>query len=224
MRIGSITRSKLSSPASWKSLARGVVQYYTHLAALHAVTEGEGGKLCTSPPVPHGVARYNSRGIFHSVYDAFPPYLQPEVSFIEGNGPDMSQATRSSATVTSALDSPMGLNGLIDMPLLTSNSISLPQRRNLPDTPFRTPTNKLASWIGVIETDRYAFETDNRGSSTDRSSISLVAISKDHESKALGTVASRVLQMKVLEAPSHILRNMNSGDVVEVHMRQPDMV
>ena len=57
---------------------------------------------------PHGVARYNSRGIFHSVYDAFPPYLQPEVSFIEGNGPDMSQATRYSATVTSALDSPMG--------------------------------------------------------------------------------------------------------------------
>ena len=118
----------------------------------------------------------------------------------------MSQATRYSATVTSALDSPMGLNGLIDMPLLTSNSISLPQRRNLPETPLRTPTNKLASWIGVIETDRYAFETDNRGSSrTDRSSISLVAISKDHESKALGTVASRVLQMKVLEASSQTL-------------------
>ena len=61
-----------------------MAQSYTDLAAQHAVTRVENLQTLTPPPVPQGVPRFTSRGIAHPTNEAFPPYLQPEVTFIEG--------------------------------------------------------------------------------------------------------------------------------------------
>ena len=35
-------------------------------------------------PVPQSIPRFTSRGIAHASQDAFPPYLQPNMTFIDG--------------------------------------------------------------------------------------------------------------------------------------------
>ena len=65
-------------------LARGMAQSCTDLAAQHAVTRVENHQTLTPPPVPQGAPRFTSGGIAHSTKEAFPPYLQPEVKFIDG--------------------------------------------------------------------------------------------------------------------------------------------
>ena len=60
-------------------------QSYTDLAAQHAVARVETFRPLTPPPVPQGVPRFTSRGIAHPTKEAFPPYLQPEVTFIDGS-------------------------------------------------------------------------------------------------------------------------------------------
>ena len=42
-------------------------------------------KALTPPPVPQGVPRFTSRGIAHPTNEAFPEYLQPEVTSIDGS-------------------------------------------------------------------------------------------------------------------------------------------
>ena len=66
-------------------LARGMAQSYTDLAAQHAVIRVENLQTLTPPPVPQGAPKFTSRGIAHPASEAFPPYLQPEVTFIEDN-------------------------------------------------------------------------------------------------------------------------------------------
>ena len=39
----------------------------------------------TLPPVLKGLTRFTSREIAHTDSEAFPTYLQPQVSFVEGN-------------------------------------------------------------------------------------------------------------------------------------------
>ena len=67
------------------TLARGMAQSYTDLAAQHAVARVETGRPLSPPPVPQGVPRLTSRGIAHQTKEAFPEYLQPEVTFIDGS-------------------------------------------------------------------------------------------------------------------------------------------
>ena len=64
------------------TLARGMAQSYTDLAAQHAVARVESIRSLTPPPVPQGIPRFTFRGIAHPPGDAFPSYLQPEVTFI----------------------------------------------------------------------------------------------------------------------------------------------
>ena len=66
------------------TLAKGMAQSYTDLAAQHAVARVETFRPFTPPPVPQGIPRFTFRGIAHPTGEAFPPYLQPEVTFIEG--------------------------------------------------------------------------------------------------------------------------------------------
>ena len=67
------------------TLARGMAQSYTDLAAQHAIARVETCRPLSPPPVPQGVPRFTSRGIAHQTKEAFPEYLQPEVTFIDGS-------------------------------------------------------------------------------------------------------------------------------------------
>ena len=67
------------------TLAKKMAQSYTDLAAQHAIARVETFRPLTPPPVPQGVPRLTSRGIAYPTNEAFPPYLQPDVTFIEGS-------------------------------------------------------------------------------------------------------------------------------------------
>ena len=70
-------------------LSKGMAQFYTDVTAQHAVTRVENLQTLTPPPSP----RFTSGGIAHPASEAFPPYLQPEVSFIEGACPPIMENT-----------------------------------------------------------------------------------------------------------------------------------
>ena len=55
------------------TLAKGMAQSYTDLAAQHAVARVETFRPLTPPPVAQGVPRFTSRGIAHPTNEAFPP-------------------------------------------------------------------------------------------------------------------------------------------------------
>ena len=64
-------------------LARGMAQSYTELAGQHAVTRVENFTTLMPPPVLQGAPQFISGGIAHPASEAFPSYIQPEVTFIE---------------------------------------------------------------------------------------------------------------------------------------------
>ena len=113
-------------------MSKGMAQFYTDLAAQHAVTRVENLQTLTPPPSP----RFTSGGIAHPASEAFPPYLQPEVTFSEGVCPMemVDTDTRiASVAISPSSSRPQGSRGLSEV-----------QRRNLLVTPPRGPINRLA--------------------------------------------------------------------------------
>ena len=71
---------------SGKTLSKGMAQSYTDLAAQHGVSRIETFKLLHHRRYRRYIPRFTSRGIAHpTIEGAFPPYLQPEVTFIDGS-------------------------------------------------------------------------------------------------------------------------------------------
>ena len=100
------------------SLARGMVRSYTDLAAQHAVTRPDRLQTLSPPPVPQSIPRFTSRGIAHASQDAFPPYLQPNMTFIDGIC-SMETTTPGARTASAAISSrslrPRGRRGLSEI-------------------------------------------------------------------------------------------------------------
>eukprot|EP00944_MAST-04C_sp_MAST-4C-sp1_P014850 g14850.t1 len=129
------------------TLAKGMAQSYTDLAAQHAVARVETFRPLTPPPVPQGVPRFTSRGIAHPTKEAFPPYLQPEVAFIEGSG-------QVKMVDTDNGDGPPGISPVF-LRSQGSGGLSEHQRRNLLATPPRRPLNRVSSEQKAKETEEY---------------------------------------------------------------------
>ena len=126
---------KAIQPGLVNILAKGMARSFTDLAAQHAVTRVDNHQSLTPPPVPQGAPRFTSGGIVHSAREAFPPYLQPEVTFIDGT--DLMEMVTSdvrteSAAIPPSSPLPQGNRGLSEI-----------QRRNLLVTPPRGPLNRL---------------------------------------------------------------------------------
>ena len=75
------------------SLASGMVQSYTKRAAQQAVTRVENFQPLPPPLVPRGILRFTSRGFALTEREPFPPYLQPEVTFVGGTKKALSRDT-----------------------------------------------------------------------------------------------------------------------------------
>ena len=115
------------------TLAKGMAQSYTDLAAQHAVARVENFQTLTPPPVPQGAPRFTSRGIAHPPNEAFPPYLQPDVTFIEGPSRVKMVDTdvgEGSPAISPSFSRSQGSRGLPEI-----------QQRNLLSTPPRRPIN-----------------------------------------------------------------------------------
>ena len=138
------------------TLAKGMAQSYTDLAAQHAVARVVTFPSLTPPLVPQGVPRFTSRGIAHPLNEAFIPYLQPEVTFIEGSDQaemvDINNGDRSPA-ISSIFSGFQRREGMPEY-----------QRRNLRVTPSRGPLNGLQSEQTVKETEEY--ESTQKGPTT----------------------------------------------------------
>ena len=148
------------------SLARGMVRSYTDLAAQHAVTQPGRLQTLSPPPVPQDIPRFTSRGIAHTSQDAFPPYLQPEMTFIDGICPmetTKTGARTASAAISSRSLRPRGRRGLSEI-----------QRRNLLVTPPRGPINRSAPEPTTKETEEYESGHDNPANSAENGSMPLV--------------------------------------------------
>ena len=141
------------------TLAKGMAQSYTDLAAQHAVATVENFQTLTPPPVPQKVPRFTSRGIAHSTNEAFPLYLQPKVAFIEGVSQMETVDTHAgegSAAISPTFPRSQGSRGLFDL-----------QRRNLQVTPPRGPINRLPSEQTEKETEEYESAHDNPANSVE---------------------------------------------------------
>ena len=101
----------------------------------------------TPPPAPQGVPRFTSRGIAHPHNEAFIPYLQPEVTFIEGSDQvemiDINNGDRSPMILPVF----SGIQRREGMPEY--------QWRNPQVTPSRGPRNGLQLVQTVKETEEY---------------------------------------------------------------------
>ena len=148
------------------SLARGMVRSYTDLAAQHAVTRPDRLQTLSPPPVPQGIPRFTSRGIAHTSQNAFPPYLQPEMTFIDGTYPmetTKTGARTASAVISSRSSTPQGSSGLSEI-----------QRRSLLVTPPRRPINRSELDQTEKETEEFESGHDNPTNSAEKSSVPLV--------------------------------------------------
>ena len=153
------------------SLARGMVRSYTDLAAQHAVTRPDRLQTLSPPPVPQSIPRFTSRGIAHASQDAFPPYLQPNMTFIDGIC-SMETTTSGAGTASAAISSrslrPRGRRGLSEI-----------QRRSLLVTPPRRPINRPAPEPTDKETEEYGSGHDNPANSAETGSMPLVSLSDE---------------------------------------------
>ena len=129
------------------TLAKGMAQSYTDLAAQHAVARVETFRPITPPPVPQGIPRFTSRGIAHPTKEAFPLYLQPEVTFIEGSD-------QMKMIDTDNGDGPPAISPVLSRSQ-GSGDLSEHQRRHLLATPPRGPLNRLPSEQTAKETEEY---------------------------------------------------------------------
>ena len=114
---------------------------------------------------------YGSRGIAHTSQGAFPPYLQPEMTFIDGICPmetTNTGARTASAAISSRSSSPQGGRGLSEI-----------QRRNLLVTPPRGPINRFALEQTEKETEEYESGHDNPANSAEKGSVLLVRFSDE---------------------------------------------
>ena len=153
------------------TLAKGMAQSYTDLAAQHAVARAETVQTLTPPPVPQGIPRFISRGIPHSTNEAFPPYLQPEVTFIE----ELSQFGMVDTDVED--DSPVISSDLSG--LRVGGGVSERQRTNLLATPPRGPINRLSSEQTEKETEDYESTQEVSVNSAGTRSVALVELSDE---------------------------------------------
>ena len=151
------------------TLARGMAQSYTDLAAQHAIARVETCRPLSPPPVPQGVPRFTFRGIAHLTDDAFPSYLQPEVTFIEGldQGETVEQANGDGFLAISPVNSRSQRSGVL----------AEHQRRDLLATPLRGPLTRLSPEIFVKETEEYDSVQESPVSHADTRSIELVRLS-----------------------------------------------
>ena len=151
-----------------KQLASEMVGSYTDLAAQNAVTRGEHLQTISPPPVPEGIPRFTSRGIAHTFSEAFPPYLQLRVSFVEGTPPTMLENIdpKSVASETSPTSSRPSKN----------DNLSVLHKRNLQATPLRMHTVRSGFEIRGKEKGMPDYEYDNPGSSADKRPTRLIAM------------------------------------------------
>jgi len=153
------------------TLAKGMAQSYTDLAAQHAVARAEPVRPFTPPPVPQGIPRFTFRGIAHPTGEAFPPYLQPEAVFIDGLDQvemvDTDNGDGSSA-ISSVSSRSQGSGGLLEQ-----------QRRNLSDTPPRGPLDRLPPEQLMKETEEYASVPESPVSPAVTRSVDLVRLNEE---------------------------------------------
>ena len=114
----------------------------------------------------------------HTFNEAFPLYLQPKVSFVEGARPATLENMESGAV---AMESPPN-----SPRPLRRNSLSVLHERSLQVTPLRMPTNRSGFKTGRKELETQGSEYDNPGSSADKSPLSLIAISDICEGEDIG--------------------------------------
>ena len=155
------------------TLAKGMAQSYTDLAAQHAVARAEPLRSLTPPPVPQGIPRFTFRGIAHLTDDAFPSYLQPEVTFIEGldQGETVEQANGDGFLATSPVNSRSQ----------RSRALAEHQRRDLLATPLRGPLTRLSPEIFVKETEEYDSVQESSVRQPDTRSVELVRLNEESE-------------------------------------------
>ena len=147
------------------TLAKGMTQSYTDLAAQYAVARVETFNRLHRRYT--GAPRFTSRGIAHPTNEAFPPYLQPEVTFIEGLN-QLEMVDTDVGRVTSDLISPFKIS--------RSRGLSENQQRNLLATPPRGPINRLPFEQTEKETEEYESAHDNTANSVDTRSVTLVRL------------------------------------------------
>ena len=155
------------------TLARGMAQSYTDLAAQHAVARVESIRSLTPPPVPQGIPRFTFRGIAHPPGDAFPPYLQPEVTFIEG----MDQGDTAESVSGDGLPATSPFNSRSQR----SGALAEHQRRDLLATPLRGPLSRLSSEILAKETEEYVSVQESSVRQPDTRSVDLVRLNEESE-------------------------------------------
>ena len=155
------------------TLARGMAQSYTDLAAQHAVARVESIQSLIPPPVPQGIPRFTFRGIAHLTDDAFPSYLQPEVTFIEGldQGETVEQANGDGFLATSPVNSRSQRSG----------ALAEHQRRDLLATPLRGPLTRLSPEIFVKETEEYDSVQVSSMRQASTRSVELVRLNEESE-------------------------------------------
>ena len=152
------------------TLARGMAQSYTDLAAQHAIARVETCRPLSPPPVPQGVPRFTSRGIAHQTKEAFPEYRQPEVTFIDGSDQVEMVDTDGSSAISSVSSRSQGSGGLSEH-----------RRRTLLATPPRGPLTRLQSGQIVRETEEYEFVQESDVSQADIRPIELVRLNDESE-------------------------------------------
>ena len=191
------------------TLARGMAQSYTDLAAQHAVTGFETFTTLTPPLVPQEAPRFTSRGIAHSTSEAFPPYIQPEMTFIEEVYPtgimgivdaDASVSSPAIPSNSSRLQGNGGLSGLC--------------RRNLPITPPRKPTRRIPSEQSKKQTREYESTHGHLTTTADSATINVVRIRDESKCDEYGQHAT---SDENRSKPTSEIPEI--GDIVEIYLR-----
>ena len=117
----------------------------------------------------------------HSASEAFPPYLQPKVTFIDGV--DLREMVTPGVRTESAAIPPSS-------PLSQgSRGVSKIQRKHLLVTPPRGPLNRLLAEQTDKNTEEYESLHFNPASNVDKISVILVRLSDDSASEDLGRYA-----------------------------------
>ena len=117
-----------------------------------------------------GGSAIHLRGIAHQTKEAFPEYLQPEVTFIDGSDQVEMVDTHGSSAISSVSSRSQGSGGLSEH-----------QRRTLPATPPRGPLTRLQSGQIVRETEEYEFVQESDVSQGDIRSVELVRLNDESE-------------------------------------------
>ena len=142
-------------------------------AIIRTYRKAEPLRSFTPPPVPQGIPRFTFRGIAHLTDDAFPSYLQPEVTFIEGldQGETVEQVNGDGFLATSPVNSRSQRSG----------ALAEHQRRDLLATPLRGPLTRLSPEIFVKETEEYDSVQVSSMRRASTRSVELVRLNEESE-------------------------------------------